>query len=219
MTCFLFSNALERFSAKCFGLITGHFPWIKSGGVLCTDSWDDSISNLRFCDIVFAERFCVKWRKRLTVVLEEFDESMTCFWVAVFKGIALWHDLGSLAGHGAAPNDALEIFIDCCPIEERNWLYQALDALHSNALDNGQELLELIQSCTNWGVSNILLPKLHSSHFMGSIIPLSSKVSLVEQMIHVCNINWGGCYLGGRKRMKVEENSQCWKMKEGIHGG
>jgi hypothetical protein len=160
----------------------------------------------------------VRWRKRLTVVLEEFDKSMTCFWVAVFEGIALWHDLGSLAGHGATPNDALKNSIDCCPIEEHNCLYKALDALHSNALDNGQELLEIIQLCNNWGVSDILLSKLHSSHFMGSIILLSSKVSLVEQMIHVRNINWGGCYPGGRKRMKVEENSQHWKMKEGIRG-
>ncbi len=80
---------LERFSAKGFGLITGHFPWIKSGGVLRTDSQDDSISNLCFCDMVFVERFRVKWRKRLTVVLEEFDESMKCFWVAVFEGTAL----------------------------------------------------------------------------------------------------------------------------------
>ena len=173
------SNGLERFSVKGFGLITGHFPWIKSGGVLCTDSRDDSISNLCFCNMVFAEHFRVKWGKRLTVVSEEFDESMKCFWVAVFKDIALWHDLGSLAGHRATPNDALEIFINCCPIEEHNWLYQALDALHSNALDNGRELLELIQLCNNWGVSNILLPKL-PSHFMGSIIPLSSKVYLVE---------------------------------------
>ena len=129
------SNALERFSAKGFGLITGHFLWIKSGGVLRTDSRDDSISNLRFCDMVFAERFHVTWRKILTVVSKEFDESIKCFWVAVFEGIALWHDLGSLAGHGATPNNALEIFIDCCPIEERNRLYQALDTLHSNALD------------------------------------------------------------------------------------
>jgi hypothetical protein len=53
---------------------------------------------------------------------------------------------------------------------------------------------------------------------MGSIIPLSSKAELVEQMIHIHNINWGGYYPEGRKRMKVEENSQRWKMKEGIHG-
>jgi hypothetical protein len=201
------SNMLEQFSAKGFGLITGHLPWIKSSGVLCTDSRDDSILNLRFCNMECAERFRLKWRKRLTVVSEEFDKSMKCFWVAVFEGIIRWHDLGSLAGHGATSNDTLEIFIDCCPIKELNRLYQALDMLHSNALDNGQELLELVQLCNNWGVSNILLPELPSSHFMGSIIPLSSNVSLVEQMIHVRNINWGGYYPGGRKRMKVEENS------------
>jgi hypothetical protein len=168
--------------------------------------------------MVFAEQFRLKWMKRLPVLLEEFDESVKCFWVAVFEGITLWHDLGSLAGHGGTPNDTLKIFVNCCPIEERKRLYQALAELHSNTLDNGQELLELVQSCNNWGVSDILLTELHSSHFMGSIVPLSSKVALVEQMIHVRNTNWGGYYPGGRKRTKVEENSQCWKMKEGIHG-
>ncbi len=105
-------------------------------------------------------------------ILEEFVESLKCFWVAFFEGITLWHDLGSLAGHGATPNNALEIFIDCCPIKEHSRLYQALDTLHANALDNGQELLELVQSCNNWEVSNILLPKLHSSHFSGEYHPL-----------------------------------------------
>ena len=74
--------------------------------------------------MVSAERFHVKWRKRLTVVSEEeFDESMKFFWVRVFEGIALWHDLGTLAGHGATPNNTLEIFIDCCPNEERERVY------------------------------------------------------------------------------------------------
>jgi hypothetical protein len=84
------SNALERFSAKGFGLITGHFPWIKSGGDLCVDSrnGNDCLSNLRFCDMVSAERFRVKLRKRLTAVSEEFDECMKFFWVRVFEGIA-----------------------------------------------------------------------------------------------------------------------------------
>ena len=91
------SNGLERFSVKGFGLITGHFPWIKSGGVLHTDSVDDSISNLCFCKLVFAERFCVKWRKRLTVVSEEFNESVKCFWLVVFDSIALW--LGMTLAH------------------------------------------------------------------------------------------------------------------------
>jgi hypothetical protein len=153
------SNALERFSTKGFGLITGHFPWIKLGGDLRVDSHDESLSNLHFCDIVLVEHFLVKWRKRLTVVLEEFDESMKGFWVAVFEGIALWHDLGALAGHhGATTDDALEIFIDCCPNEERERLYEALDACHSNVLEDGQELLQLVKSCNNWGVSDILLP-------------------------------------------------------------
>jgi hypothetical protein len=98
---------LEQFSAKGFGLITGHFPWIKSGGVLRTNSRDNFILNLRFCDKVFAERFRVKWRNKLTVVSEEFNKSMKCFWVAVFEGIALWHDLGSLAVHGQPPTTPL----------------------------------------------------------------------------------------------------------------
>ena len=95
------SNALEWFSAKGFGLITGHFPWIKSGGDLRVDNHNDSISNLRFCDMVSGERFRVKWRKRLTVVSKEFDESMKFFWVRVFEGITRWHDLCARAGHGA----------------------------------------------------------------------------------------------------------------------
>jgi hypothetical protein len=184
------SNALERFSAKGFGLITGHFPWIKSGGDLRVNSCNDSLSNLRFCDMVSAERFRVKWRKRLTAVSEEFDECMKFFWVRVFEGIAHWYDLGALANHGATPDDSLEIFIDCCPNEERERVYQALDALHSNAVEDAQDLLQLVDSCNNWGVSDILLPELHSSHFMGSIIPLSFKVSLVEQMIQSANLIW-----------------------------
>jgi hypothetical protein len=212
------SNALKRFSAKGFGLITGHFPWIKSGGDLHVDSRNDSLSNLHFCDMVSAEPFRVKGRKRLTVVSEEFNESMKFFWVRVFEGIALWHDLGALTGHGATPDDTLKIFIGCRPKEERKQVYQALDALHSNAVEDAQDLLQLVDSCNNWGVSNILLSELHSSHFMGSIIPLSFKVSLVEQMIHVRNINSGGYYPGGRKRRNVEENSQRWKMSEGING-
>ncbi len=50
------------------------------------DNRDDSLFNLRFCDMVLAELFCVKWRKRLTVVSEEFNKSMQGFWVAVFEG-------------------------------------------------------------------------------------------------------------------------------------
>jgi len=147
-------------------------------------------------------------RKRLTVLSEEFDESMKFFWVRVFEGIALWHDHGALAGHGATPDDTLENFIDCCLNEERERVYQALDALHSNAVEDAQDLIQLVDLCNTWGVSNILLPELHSSHFMGSIIPLSFKVSLVEQMIHVHNINLGGYYPGGRKsRRKIEEKS------------
>jgi len=130
------SNALEWFSAKGFGLITGHFPWIKSGGDLRVDSRNVSLSNLCFCDMVSAERFRVKWRKRLTVVSEEFDKYMKFFWVRFFEGISLWHDHGALAGHGAAPDDTLEIFIHCCLNEERERVYQALDALHSNAVES-----------------------------------------------------------------------------------
>ena len=36
--------------------------------------------------MIFAEHFRVKWRKRLTVMFEEFDKSMRGFWVAVFEG-------------------------------------------------------------------------------------------------------------------------------------
>ena len=50
------------------------------------DNRDDSLFNLCFCGMVLAELSCVKWRKRLTVVSEEFNESMQGFWVAVFEG-------------------------------------------------------------------------------------------------------------------------------------
>ena len=125
------SNVLVWFSAQGFGLITGHFPWINMGGDLRVDSLNDSLSNLHFCDMVSAECFRVKWRKRLTAVSEEFDECLRFFWVIVFEGIARWHDLGTLAGHEATPDNSLEIFIDCCPNKERERVYQALNALHS----------------------------------------------------------------------------------------
>ena len=112
----------------------------------------------------------------------------------------------------------LKIFIDCCPNDECERLYEALDACHLNPLEDGQELLQLVDSCNNWGVSDILLPELHSSHFMGSIIPLSFKVSLVEQMIHVRNINLGGYYPGERKRRNDDEYIPRWKMSAGIRG-
>jgi hypothetical protein len=53
---------------------------------------------------------------------------------------------------------------------------------------------------------------------MESIILLSFKVSLVEQMIHVCNINLGGYYHGGRKRRNDDEYIPRWKMSAGIRG-
>ncbi len=156
-------NALERFSAKGFGLITGHFPWIKSSGDLRVDSRNDSLSNLRFCDMVSAEPFRVKWRKRLTVVSEEFGESM------------LWHDLGALASHGATPNNTLKIFIGCCPNKERELVYQALDSLHSNAVEDAQDLLQLVDSCKNWGVSDILLQSCTQVTSWGASSPCHSK--------------------------------------------
>jgi hypothetical protein len=51
----------------------------------------------------------------------------------------------------------------------------------------------------NWGVSAVLLPELHCSHFMGSIILLMMLLSLIQQMIEVRNVNWGGYYPGGRR--------------------
>ena len=140
------SNALERFSAKGFGLITGHFPWIKSGGDLRVDSRNDSLSNLRFCDMVSTKQFRVKWRKRLTAVSEEFDECMKFFWVRVFEGIARWHDLGALAGHGATPDDSLEIFIDCCPTNRdgidknlRIFFFQKINLKYGNCRSRSAE--------------------------------------------------------------------------------
>jgi hypothetical protein len=37
----------------------------------------------------------------------------------------------------------------------------------------------------NWGVSAILLPKLHSSHFMGSMIPFKMRLSFIRHLIDV----------------------------------
>jgi len=97
------SNELEQFSAKGFGLITGHFLWIKSGGYLRVDSRNDSLSNLRFCDMVSAEHFRVQWRKRLTAVLEEFDECMKFFWVRVLKVSLVGMTLAHLPVMGQPP--------------------------------------------------------------------------------------------------------------------
>ena len=36
-----------------------------------------------------------------------------------------------------------------------------------------------INLCMNWGVSAVLLPELHCSHFMGSIIPLMTPLLLI----------------------------------------
>ena len=72
-------NALERSSAKTLGLITEYFPWIKSSGSIHQDSPKIVLSNSRFINFVRAERFMIKWRKRLEFVSHEFD--LKRFWV------------------------------------------------------------------------------------------------------------------------------------------
>jgi len=76
-------NALERSSAQTLGMITGYFPWIKSSGIIRQDSAEIVLSNSRFIDIVRAERFMIKWRKRLEFVPNESDSNMKRFWVHV----------------------------------------------------------------------------------------------------------------------------------------
>jgi len=51
----------------------------------------------------------------------------------------------------------------------------------------------------NWGVRAVLLPELHFSHFIGSIIPLMMQLFLLKQMIEVRTVNWGGVVSRGKE--------------------
>jgi hypothetical protein len=82
-------------------------------------------------------------------------------------------------------------------------MFDFLDDIHSQALSDSRDLILKIDVCINWGVSAVLLPELHCSHFMGSIIPLMTRLSLIKRMIEVRNVNWGGYYPGGRRSISV----------------
>ena len=69
-------------------------------------------------------------------------------------------------------------------------MFDYLDGMHSQALKDSKDFLLRVDLCMNWGVSTALLLELHSSHFMGSIIPL--MMHYLKQMIEVGNVNWGG---------------------------
>jgi hypothetical protein len=84
-------------------------------------------------------------------------------------------------------------------------MFDHLDDIHSQALSDSssRDPILRIDLCMNWGVSTVLLPEFHCSHFMGSIIPLMTRLSLTQQMIEVHNVNWGGYYPGGRRAFLV----------------
>ena len=93
--------------------------------------------------------------------------------VKIYSGIARWHSLGALAAHGVCADDALELYIDCCiPLAQRQAMFDRLDDIHLQALSNSRDLILRINLWMKWGVSAVLLPGLHCSHFMGSIILL-----------------------------------------------
>ncbi len=176
------SNSLERASAWVLGLIMGYFAWTLSGGVIHHDSREDLTRNL-FCDIIQAQRFRLKWRKRLVFVSNKFDSIMKQFWEEVFNGIACHHDLGARASRGASPDDALELYVFCILGEHRAHFYTVLEQVHTEVLSNSNVLLTSVNECNNLGVSDVLLPELYASHFMGSIIPLAMRLSLMQHMI------------------------------------
>jgi hypothetical protein len=96
-------------------------------------------------------------------------------------------------------------------------MFDCLDDIHSQALSDSRDLILRIDLCINWGVSAVLLPKLHCSHFMGSIIPLMTCLSLIQRMIEVRNVNWGGYYPGGRRSISARSERVQSKMNEMIY--
>jgi hypothetical protein len=177
------SNSLKRASARALGLITGYFTWTLSGGVIRHDSREDLTRNLLFCDIIQVQRFQLKWRKRLIFVSNKFDSTMKQFWEEVFDGIACHHNLGAHASRGASPDDALELYVFCVSGEHSMHLYTVLNQVHTEALLNSDTLLTSVDECNNLGVIDVLLPELYASHFMGIIILLAMRLSLMQHMI------------------------------------
>ena len=105
-------------------------------------------------------------------------------------------------------------------------MFDYLDDIHLQALEDSKDLFLRVDLCMNWEVSAVLIPELHSSHFMGSIIPLMMRLSLIKQMIEVRTVNWGGYYPGGRRSLSAvaavedgglavgDEREDCVQSKE-----
>jgi hypothetical protein len=55
-----------------------------------------------------------------------------------------------------------------------------------------------IEKVSNFKIAGAKL-KENCSHFMGSSIPLTTSLLLIQQMIEVRYVNWGGYYPGGRR--------------------
>ena len=108
--------------------------------------------------------------------------------------------LGALASHGLCPVNALEIYVNCCqPIVQREEMYSYLGGIWSQFSLVAEDLRLRVDRCSNWGVSAILLPELHSSHFMRSMIPFQMRLSFVHHLIDV----QGGRRFGNGERREV----------------
>jgi hypothetical protein len=93
-------------------------------------------------------------------------------------------------------------------------MFNRLDDIHLHTLSDSRDLVLRIDLCINWGVSAVLLPELHFSPFMGSIIPLMARLSLIQQMIEVRNVDWGGYYPGGRRSISARLERVQSKVNE-----
>ena len=105
--------------------------------------------------------------------------SYLCCWCAIFELFANLTSrfiLVSLVGTRLAHLRHMEL-VPTLPLSftshvQRLAMFDYLDGIHLHALEGSKDLLLRVDLCMNWGVSTVLLPELHSSHFMGSIIPL-----------------------------------------------
>jgi hypothetical protein len=193
-TLLLRSNLLKRSSAWSLGLIMGYIAFTKSNGVTHMDSLEDLDPNSAFIDIIQTQRFQIERMKRLAFVSGLLDSRIKIFWVEIFKRITHYHELGAHASCEARPNNALELYINCVDPCQSMFLYKVLGNIHFEVQQKSDELFSSVESCNNWGVSNILLPKLYASHFTGSIILLAMRMLLMQHMIVTHVRHRGGSY-------------------------
>ncbi len=74
--------------------------------------------------------------------------------------------------------------MDCCqPITQREEMYSYLHGIWQGFSLVGEDLCLRVNRYMNWGVSLLLLPKLHSSHFMGSLISLEMLLLFIRHLI------------------------------------